>query len=83
MQQSIANSSMATDQSCSAARPAMKLTGKEDDELTSVVSNWWSTGLTEYQCWHIVFVPGRGKLLVRRHVAGYTDVVVPTCGAVH
>jgi hypothetical protein len=42
----------------------MKLTGKEDDELMRVVSNWWNTELAEHQCWHIALVPGRGKLLV-------------------
>jgi hypothetical protein len=42
---------------CSAARPAMKLTGKEDDVLMNILSNWWNTELAEHKCCHIVFDP--------------------------
>lgn len=51
-------------QSCSSARPAMKLTGKEDEVMMQLVSDWWSAELAEEHSWHIVRVAGRVDLLV-------------------
>jgi hypothetical protein len=48
-------------QSCNSARPAMKLTGKEDEVMMQLVSDWWSTELAEERSWYIVKVAGRGQ----------------------
>jgi hypothetical protein len=64
-------------QSCNSARPAMKLTGKEDEVMMQLVPGWWSTELAEERSWHIVKVAGRGELLVifkHRAAGGYHAV---------
>jgi hypothetical protein len=42
----------------------MKLTGKEDEVMMQLVSDWWTTELAENRCWYVLDVLERGKLLV-------------------
>jgi hypothetical protein len=37
-------------------RPALKLTGREDEVMMQLVCDWWTTELAENRCWHVLDV---------------------------
>jgi hypothetical protein len=50
-------------QSCNAALPAMKLSGKETDALMQMVAEWWSDELSQPKSWAAVELTGGQRLL--------------------
>jgi hypothetical protein len=65
-------------QSYKRARPAMKLTPKEDEASLQLVAEFWSEELQPSKCWAAVEVAGKGCILAcstRAHLCGH-----PACG---
>jgi hypothetical protein len=54
-------------QSCKAARPGMKISGKEDSQVMDLVTGWWSEELAEERCWAVISVREGHRVLVHFH----------------
>jgi hypothetical protein len=46
------------------ARPAMKLTSKEDADAMSIVCDWWTQELAPHRCWGLANVGNCGQVLI-------------------